>query len=139
MSGKGPFRADHVGSLLRPESLLAAREKWKAGELDISELRALEDECIKGAVAFQESVGIGAITDGEYRRETFHADFINQIEGVDGKFEFQAAVAQGDINKTAELKAAPFIPKVVEKIKRPAGGIEVEALGEPQHDVASGP
>ena len=70
-----PFRADHVGSLLRPAELLKARTDRAAGRISVEELRAIEDSSIRDAVAFQESVGLQSITDGEYRREIFYSDF----------------------------------------------------------------
>jgi len=70
-----PFRADHVGSLLRPPELLRAREDRKAGRTGDVELRAIENDAIRSAIAFQESVGLQSITDGEYRREVFYTDF----------------------------------------------------------------
>ena len=63
-----PFRADHVGSLLRPELLLEARDRHAAGELDDDGLRAVEDDAIREAVRMQESVGLQSATDGEFRR-----------------------------------------------------------------------
>ena len=70
-----PFRADHVGSLLRPPELLKARGERAAGRISAEELRAAEDVAIRKAVAFQEEVGLQSITDGEYRREIFYSDF----------------------------------------------------------------
>ena len=63
-----PFRADHVGSLLRPPQLLAAREQAKAGRLPAGELRKVEDEAIRGVARMQEELGLHGITDGEFRR-----------------------------------------------------------------------
>jgi methionine synthase II (cobalamin-independent) len=71
-----PFRADHVGSLLRPPELLKARHEHEAGRLAAAQLRKLEDELIRRVVAMQEEVGLQAVTDGEYRRGVFYADFI---------------------------------------------------------------
>jgi methionine synthase II (cobalamin-independent) len=65
---KPPYRAEHVGSLPRPERLMGAREQHAAGKLPKAELARIEDKCIREAVAMQERVGIGAITDGEYRK-----------------------------------------------------------------------
>jgi len=70
-----PFRADHVGSLLRPAQLLKARADRAAGKMSAEELHAVEDASIRDVVAFQESVGLRSITDGEYRREIFYSDF----------------------------------------------------------------
>ena len=71
-----PFRADHVGSLLRPAALLNAREEHAAGRIDDAELRAAEDEAIREAVKLQQDVGLGTATDGEFRRASWHMDFI---------------------------------------------------------------
>ncbi|HET6188926.1 MAG TPA: 5-methyltetrahydropteroyltriglutamate--homocysteine S-methyltransferase [Trebonia sp.] len=78
-----PFRADHVGSLLRPAELQAARADRAAGRITPEELRAVEDEAIRDAVALQQLVGLRSVTDGEFRRATWHMDFIYQIGGID--------------------------------------------------------
>ena len=77
-----PFRADHVGSLLRPAALLDAREKAAAGSLPAEELRALEDDAIREVVRLQEETGLQSATDGEFRRASWHMDFIYQLGGV---------------------------------------------------------
>ena len=77
-----PYRADHVGSLLRPKTLLDARERKARGEIDRAALRAVEDRAIAEAVKFQQDIGLRAITDGEYRRSYFHIDFLEQLGGV---------------------------------------------------------
>jgi 5-methyltetrahydropteroyltriglutamate--homocysteine methyltransferase len=77
-----PFRADHVGSLLRPLPLLEARDKVAASELDRTALRKVEDEAIRAAVRLQDETGIRSCTDGEYRRTYFHIDFLEQLSGV---------------------------------------------------------
>jgi len=127
MSGqKPPFRADHVGSLLRPEALLAARQRWKADEMTLDELRVEEDKYIKDVVKLQEDVGLQSITDGEFRRETFHADFLSKIEGIESNFDFKQAVKIGEQAKDGQTKQTPFLPIIKDKMRRPAGGIEVE-------------
>ncbi len=78
-----PFRADHVGSLLRPKRLLDARARHAAGEIGDDELRAVEDDSIRDVVRMQESVGLQSATDGEFRRTSWHMDFIYQLGGVD--------------------------------------------------------
>ncbi len=83
--GGPPFRADHVGSLLRPPELLAARERHARGELDAAGLRAAEDEAIRAAVAMQEAAGLESITDGEYRRAVYHLDFLTRLEGIEAR------------------------------------------------------
>ena len=82
MAKMPPFRADHVGSFLRPARLAEAREKFSGGSLPAAELRAVEDECIRELVAKQEQVGLKGITDGEFRRTFFHVDFLEQLDGV---------------------------------------------------------
>jgi 5-methyltetrahydropteroyltriglutamate--homocysteine methyltransferase len=79
---KPPFRADHVGSLLRPPQLLKARDDFAAGTIDAAELRAIEDEAIRELVKMQEDVGLQASTDGELRRASWHMDFIFQLDGI---------------------------------------------------------
>jgi 5-methyltetrahydropteroyltriglutamate--homocysteine methyltransferase len=82
MPKRPPFRADHVGSLLRPQKLLEARERHARGEASAEELRAVEDDCIRAAVRKQEEIGLQGITDGEFRRTFFHVDFLERLEGV---------------------------------------------------------
>jgi 5-methyltetrahydropteroyltriglutamate--homocysteine methyltransferase len=78
-----PFRADHVGSFLRPGELLEARDRFQGGALSREGLRAVEDRAIRDIVRFQEDVGLQGITDGEFRRTYFHIDFLEQLEGVE--------------------------------------------------------
>jgi len=77
-----PFRADQVGSLLRPASLADARARWKRGELDAVALREAENRAVAEAVKRQESIGLAGITDGEFRRDWWHLDFLGQLDGV---------------------------------------------------------
>jgi 5-methyltetrahydropteroyltriglutamate--homocysteine methyltransferase len=77
-----PFRADHVGSLLRPQRLLDARARFAAGEIDAAELRGTEDEAIADVVRLQGDVGLRTATDGEFRRASWHMDFIYAIDGI---------------------------------------------------------
>jgi methionine synthase II (cobalamin-independent) len=77
-----PFRADHVGSLLRPSELLAARADFAAGRIDAEQLRAVEDTAIAAVVKMQEAVGLQSATDGEFRRASWHMDFIYQLGGI---------------------------------------------------------
>jgi 5-methyltetrahydropteroyltriglutamate--homocysteine methyltransferase len=79
---KPPFRADHVGSLLRPRKLLQAREDLKQGRIAAGELRRIEDEAIVEAVRMQEEIGLEGVTDGEFRRGSWHMDFLYQVGGV---------------------------------------------------------
>jgi 5-methyltetrahydropteroyltriglutamate--homocysteine methyltransferase len=79
---KPPFRADQVGSLLRPAWLAEARARWKAGAIGAAALKEAEDRAIREAVAKQEAIGLQAITDGEFRRDWWHLDFLAQLDGV---------------------------------------------------------
>ena len=82
MRSSPPFRADHVGSLLRPPRLLAARDDHAAGRISAAELTAVEDQEVAEAVAMQEAAGLQSATDGEFRRATWHLDFVYQLGGV---------------------------------------------------------
>jgi 5-methyltetrahydropteroyltriglutamate--homocysteine methyltransferase len=79
---KPPFRADHVGSLLRPPHLLQARDDLSQSRVDADELREIEDHAIRECVRMQEEVGLESATDGEFRRESWHMDFIYQLDGI---------------------------------------------------------
>ncbi|MDE3194867.1 MAG: 5-methyltetrahydropteroyltriglutamate--homocysteine S-methyltransferase [Acidobacteriota bacterium] len=78
-----PFRADHVGSLLRPPHLKDARAKWKKGEISAEALRAIEDQAIVDVAAKEESIGLRGVTDGEFRREFWHFDFLSALDGIE--------------------------------------------------------
>jgi 5-methyltetrahydropteroyltriglutamate--homocysteine methyltransferase len=107
---KPPFRADHVGSLLRPPQLLQAREDFAQGRIDAAELRGIEDDAIREIVRRQEEVGLQSATDGEFRRASWHMDFIYQLDGItkeaghiavkffneDGEIEFTPAALHVD-------------------------------------------
>jgi 5-methyltetrahydropteroyltriglutamate--homocysteine methyltransferase len=79
---KPPFRADHVGSLLRPRAVLDAREDLRQGRINAGELREIEDDAIRAVVKMQEDIGLQAATDGEFRRASWHMDFLYQVGGV---------------------------------------------------------
>src|SRR3954447_9939055 len=98
-----PFRADHVGSLLPPPQLLQARQDFAGGKIDAAELRGVEDEAIKDVVKLQEDVGLRTATDGEFRRASWHMDFIYSLDGVSkapGDLAVQFHNEQGDIEFT---------------------------------------
>src|SRR3982751_6489553 len=80
---KPPFRADHVGSLLRPAALKEARAKRAAGEMSAADLTAMEDREIERVIKKQEAVGLRAVTDGEFRRSWWHLDFLWDLDGVE--------------------------------------------------------
>jgi 5-methyltetrahydropteroyltriglutamate--homocysteine methyltransferase len=82
MRDEPPFRADHVGSLLRPPQLLKAREDHSEGQIDDAALRTTEDEAIRDVVRMQRDVGLRTATDGEFRRASWHMDFIYSLGGV---------------------------------------------------------
>ena len=79
---KPPYRADQVGSLLRPAELASARKQWKQGALGAGKLKDIEDQAIREAVKKQEAIGLQAVTDGEFRRDWWHLDFLAQLDGV---------------------------------------------------------
>jgi 5-methyltetrahydropteroyltriglutamate--homocysteine methyltransferase len=98
-----PFRADHVGSLLRPPELLNAREAHAAGRIDDAQLRAAEDEAIREAVNLQREVGLRSVTDGEFRRASWHMDFIYSLDGISqapGTLKVQFRNEEGEIEFT---------------------------------------
>ena len=81
MSAKPPFRADHVGSLLRPEDLIQSARDFKGGMIDINTFNKYQDKSIDAAIELQESLGLKAVTDGEFRRRGWSAGFIDAVEG----------------------------------------------------------
>ncbi len=89
---KPPFRADHVGSLLRPAALKQAREQRAKGEIDAAALKAVEDREIERVIKKQEEVGLQSITDGEFRRSWWHLDFLWGLDGVE-KHVMDAGIA----------------------------------------------
>ena len=113
MPTKLPSRADHVGSFLRPRSVLEAREHRAAGNIDYSELRAIEDRAIADLVKWQESLGLKAITDGEFRRYFFHTDFLLQLAGVEERGGLKKAF-KNDAGK--DVQFAPPVMVVTGKI-----------------------
>src|SRR3954451_23014560 len=78
-----PFRADHVGSLLRPKSIHEARAKRAKGEITADALKAIEDREIERVIKKQEDAGLEAITDGEFRRSWWHLDFLWGLDGAE--------------------------------------------------------
>lgn len=106
-----PFRADHVGSFLRPKVLLDAREQRANGEITDEQLREVEDKAIAEIVRFQEDVGLKSITDGEFRRTYFHIDFLEQLGGV--KTDIPVTVVKPDGSE----ELAPPVMRVVGKVE----------------------
>ena len=95
-----PFRADHVGSFLRPKYLLDAREQFRGGVIGAEALRKVEDQAIGEIVRYQEGLGLRGITDGEFRRTFFHVDFLTQLEGVEthGGIHVRFHSAKGEVD-----------------------------------------
>ncbi len=106
-----PFRADHVGSFLRPKFLLDAREQAARGEITPEQLRKVEDKAITEIVKFQEDVGLQSVTDGEFRRTYFHIDFLEQIGGV--KTDIPVTIVKPDGSE----ELAPPVMRVVDKVR----------------------
>ncbi len=118
-----PFRADHVGSLLRPKELLEARKQSEQGQITADALRAIEDRCIRDVVKLQEDAGLDAVTDGEFRRAIFHVDFLKRIRGVKVSSSQYKVKFRG---QGKEIDFAPPVLGVAERLKRPSGGVAVE-------------
>jgi 5-methyltetrahydropteroyltriglutamate--homocysteine methyltransferase len=110
---KPPFRADHVGSLLRPKHLLGARDKLDKGEITAAEFRRIEDDAIRHAVKRQEDVGLKSITDGEFRRRSWHMDFICRIGGVVSA----GTQVRPFHNEKGDVKNEIEVPKVVGRLR----------------------
>jgi 5-methyltetrahydropteroyltriglutamate--homocysteine methyltransferase len=120
---KPPFRADVVGSLLRPPALLAAREQHKKGEITAEILRKLEDDAIRDAVKLQEDVGLQAATDGEFRRELWHMDFLSKFGNAQ---MYEAGIKIKFHSEQGDIDFAPPGIRVVGKLSRPQEGIFVK-------------
>ena len=114
-----PFRADHVGSLLRPRRLLEARERRAKGEITAEALRAVEDDCIADVIRKQEDVGLQGVTDGEFRRTFFHVDFLERLDGVSvSESGFTASFRRDD---GSEVGFKPPTMKVTGKLRHATG------------------
>jgi 5-methyltetrahydropteroyltriglutamate--homocysteine methyltransferase len=109
-----PFRADHVGSLLRPRRLLDAREDLAKGSITARELRTIEDEEIGKAVEMQRAAGLQSATDGELRRGSWHMDFIYQLGGIE-KVQSDIEVHFRNADGTVDFKPAAIA--VTEKVR----------------------
>jgi len=108
-----PFRADHVGSLLRTNAVKENRLRWKKGEISAAELRAIEDEAIADTVKRLEATGMQSITDGEFRRDYFHLDFLKELEGV----TVSGGIESNPNAKPAEDHFKPPVLSVTGKLK----------------------
>jgi 5-methyltetrahydropteroyltriglutamate--homocysteine methyltransferase len=107
-----PFRADHVGSFLRPPSLLQARSQFRDGTISKEQLRWMEDRAIREVVLFQEDLGLHGITDGEFRRTFFHIDFLEQLQGV----ETRGGIAVSFRSASGNIDFAPPVLHVTGKL-----------------------
>src|SRR5215210_455523 len=120
--GRPPFRADHVGSLLRPAALRKAFRQHGAGEIGAEEFTRIQDECIRDAVRMQEEVGLKVVTDGEFRRGSYWARFVERTEGLeirDASFKFRddcghevaftAPYAAGRLKRIAPIALDEFV------------------------------
>jgi 5-methyltetrahydropteroyltriglutamate--homocysteine methyltransferase len=101
-----PFRADHVGSLLRPQELKQARIKRETSEITAEQLQSLEDRCIREVIAKQESIGLQGVTDGEFRREFWHLDFLAGLDGVESFASDHGIQFKGGETKPKGLRVA---------------------------------
>src|SRR5450432_1095253 len=115
MSGgtEPPFRADHVGSLLRPTQLLQARARRSADEISADALREVEDDAIRDVVAMQHDVGLQSATDGEFRRSAWHMDFIYALGGVTKADE---TLHVQFFNDKGTLDFAPAALRIIDRI-----------------------
>jgi methionine synthase II (cobalamin-independent) len=98
-----PFRADHVGSLLRPPALIEARQKFERKEITAEALRAIEQQSVREVVKLQEDIGLRLATDGEYQRSSWHRDFLQQIGNVrmvENKLKLRFHTHEGDTEMT---------------------------------------
>ena len=101
---KPPFRADHVGSLLRPAALKAARERFAKGEIDAATLKAVEDREIERVIKNQEDIGLQSITDGEFRRSWWQLDFLWGLDGIEKHVMEQGVAFAGVTTRNEGLK-----------------------------------
>ena len=108
-----PFRAEHVGSLLRPAELIAARGRAASGEITPAELREIEDDAIRDAVRMLQDVGLRSITDGEFRRASWHMDFVYRVGGI-----VQAETKMRSVfhNDAGDIEFTPSAPRIVSKL-----------------------
>src|SRR2546425_742537 len=109
-----PFRADHVGSLLRPKRLLKARDDHAQGRITAEERRCIEDDAIREVVRMQEDIGLKGVTDGEFRRASWHMDFLYQIGGV---IKVQDNLKVRFRNESGGVEFTPAALRVIGKLK----------------------
>jgi 5-methyltetrahydropteroyltriglutamate--homocysteine methyltransferase len=123
---KPPFRAEHVGSLLRPKTVLEARDKFEKKQIPAEQLHEIEDKAVRAAVKRQEDIGLPAVTDGEFRRGSWHMDFLCRIGGV-----IPGGLQERPFhNETGDVRNAILLPKVVDKLhlEKPIFGEDFQFL-----------
>jgi 5-methyltetrahydropteroyltriglutamate--homocysteine methyltransferase len=130
VSTRPPFRADHVGSLLRPRHLLEAREQLKRGEIDAARFREIEDAAVIEVIKLQEDVGLLGVTDGEIRRGSWHMDYIYQIGGIR---ELDAPLNIKFQNEGGDLDVVLHAMQVVDKLSLPSTIFERDFLFVKEH------
>jgi 5-methyltetrahydropteroyltriglutamate--homocysteine methyltransferase len=119
-----PFRADQVGSLLRPAHLIEARQKYRKRLIEAAELKRIEDEAIREVVALQESVGLHSISDGEFRRQSYIVDFFRKALGSGG-----LTAEKGDFfHRNEQGETIPIEKLVIHKAVKWSGPIFAEHL-----------
>jgi 5-methyltetrahydropteroyltriglutamate--homocysteine methyltransferase len=120
---KPPFRAEHVGSLIRPDALIAARERAEKGEIPLDQIKRIQQAAIRDVVRLQEELGLKLATDGEYNRHSWHRDFMlkfRNVRMIPSKLTVRFHSAEGD-----RLHSPPSL-EVTGKLARPDGGIFVD-------------
>ena len=117
MTRKPPFRADQVGSLLRPKELVEARDKAAKGTISAAQLRQIEDRSIRDAVKMQEAAGLRAVTDGEFRRAFWHTDFLTGIEGIVATKTDYSVAFKGEGGETAGTSTMMVVNNKVKRTK----------------------
>ena len=103
-----PLRAEHIGSLLRPKELLEARGQFARGEITQAELTAAEDTAIKGAIALQKQLGLRFVTDGEFRRRSYHSFFYRQLGDITIDVVGGEPISGADGNESGKRGAQPL-------------------------------
>jgi 5-methyltetrahydropteroyltriglutamate--homocysteine methyltransferase len=116
-SQRPPFRADQVGSLLRPPELQTARGRAKEGEISPEDLREIENQAIRDVVAMQEAAGLEGITDGEFRRGFWHVDFLTGLDGIRSTQSQYAVKFRGEHGETAETKSMLVVDGKIRRSK----------------------
>src|SRR5882672_5882138 len=114
---KPPFRADHVGSLLRPPALHEARDKAQKGEITTDALREVEDGAIRDAVALQEAAGLHAVTDGEFRRGHYLVDFLTGFSGIVPTNTSYALSFKGEGGASGETRSMLVVTEKIRRLK----------------------